>query len=350
MLACLALRLGLFISEAGCWMTSLIPPKPFKSLTELAALLPARGMDVPDLAHAERKLGQVGYYRLSGFWFPCRMYALTPSGQVLVSAKTGKPVRGNNFLTGTSFNEVFALYLFDKRLRLLMLDALERIEIFVRSAIAHEVGYQDAMAYLDPAYVNPTQTQDYVDKRGRTRNAWLEWSRRQLDQVNRCQEDHIVWHRLSGKSMPFWVVAEAWDFGTVSKYFEMLRGGLQNKVCARLGVSNAKVLKIWLQELNTLRNRCAHHTRIWNQSQGKPLPLLAEAYFQQLGLTPDARSRLLGLVAVMNFLVKKIGPNSTWIQDVADVMDNKPDLPGCSWAALGVDSGAAFPRTAFGLP
>jgi abortive infection bacteriophage resistance protein len=149
--------------------------------------------------------------------------------------------------------------------------------------------------------------------------------------------------------MPFWVVAEAWDFGTVSKYFEMLKGDLQNKVCARLGVDNAKVLKVWLQELNTLRNRCAHHTRIWNQSTGAPLPLLPVPYFERLSLDVHARTRLLGLVALVDFLVRQIGPNSTWIRDVADVMDTKPDLPGCGWGALGLVAGKGFPRAGFGL-
>jgi abortive infection bacteriophage resistance protein len=348
-LACPALRLGLFTSGVGALMAALLPPKPFMSLPELSALLSARGMAVADSARAERKLGQVGYYRLSGFWFPCRQYALMADGQVLVSAQTGKPIRQDVFLPGTSFEDVFALYLFDKRLRLLMLDALERIEVFVRSAIAHEVGYHDALAYQDSRYMNPKQTRSYVDKRGVTRNPWTEWTKRQQDQVNRCQEDHIVWHRQSGKSMPFWVVAEAWDFGTVSKYFEMLKGDLQNKVCARLGVDNAKVLKVWLQELNTLRNRCAHHTRIWNQSTGAPLPLLPVPYFERLSLDVHARTRLLGLVALVDFLVRQIGPNSTWIRDVADVMDTKPDLPGCGWGALGLVAGKGFPRAGFGL-
>lgn len=330
-------------------MAALHPPKPFKSLPELVALLSTRGMAMSDAARTERKLGQVGYYRLSGYWFPCRAYVLADDGQVQISPLTGKPLRQESFLSGTNFDDVFALYLFDKRLRLLMLDALERIEVFVRSAIAHEVGYHDAMAYQDPAYINPVQLRSYVDKRGVTRNSWVEWCRRQQQQVDRCQEDHIESHRQAGKAMPFWVVAEAWDFGTVSKYFEMLKGSFQNRVCARLGVSNAKVLRVWLQELNTLRNRCAHHTRIWNQSLGKPLPVLPEPFFLTLALEPEARARLMGLVAVVEFLVRKIGPNSTWISNVADVIDSKPDLPGCDWSALGI-AGKSFPRAAFGLP
>ena len=49
------------------------PPKPFRSYSERVDLLSARGMDVgPDPQRAVRKLSQIGYYRLSGFWYPCR--------------------------------------------------------------------------------------------------------------------------------------------------------------------------------------------------------------------------------------------------------------------------------------
>lgn len=53
-------------------MTTLQPPKPFKTYTELVALMRQRGMQIDDLARAERKLMQIGYYRLSGYWYVCR--------------------------------------------------------------------------------------------------------------------------------------------------------------------------------------------------------------------------------------------------------------------------------------
>lgn len=317
-------------------MPALLPPKPHKSVPELVQLIHSRGMQIEDVARAERKLAQVGYYRLSGFWFPCRQYLIGDGGQVAVSAQACKPVRAEAMLAGTSFDKVFELYLFDKRLRLLMLDALERVEIYVRTALAHELGYHNPLAYEDVGFIRPEQARDYTDKQGKRRNAWAEWTRRQQDQLSRCQEDHVLSHRHKGRAIPIWVAVEAWDFGTVSKYYELLKGRWQNKVCERLGVSNAKVLRNWLQELNTLRNRCAHHTRIWNQSLGKPVPVLAEPFFDALALDDNARSRLFGLVAVLGYLLRQIGPSSQWLAQVADVLGTKPDLPGCGWHALGV--------------
>lgn len=331
-------------------MKQLAPPKPFRSYGDLAKLLTSRGMEIADPLRAERKLAQVGYYRLSGFWFPAREFVWDERGHVTLCNITQKPLRLNTFITGTSFDSVFSLYLFDKKLRQLMLDAIERIEIHVRSIIAHEIGYHDPLAYQDPRFINPKQTADWQDRNGKRRNTWNEWKARQTDLINRSREDCIEWHRQNHKAMPFWVVVEAWDFGVLSKYFEILKRGHQNRIAARLCISNPKILKEWLQEINTLRNRSAHHSRIWNQVTSNPIPVLpTEAYFRDLALDQNALSRLYGLISVMWFLLRQIGPSSKWLHQVADVIDAKPDLPGCPFASLGLPSENGFPRKLFNI-
>lgn len=307
-------------------------------------------MEVAAPQRAERKLAQVGYYRLSGFWFPAREFVRDQHGQVTLCSVTQKPLRQDAFMAGASFDSAFNLYLFDKKLRQLMLDAIERIEIHMRSIVAHEVGYHNPLAYLDPSFINPKQTTNWQDRRGKQRNTWNEWQTRQTEQINRSREDCIEWHRQNQKAMPFWVVVEAWDFGILSKYFEILKGSHQNRIAARLGVHNAKVLKDWLQEINTLRNRSAHHTRIWNQVASNPVPVLpTDAYFQGLALDQNALSRLYGLISVIWFLLRQIGPGSQWLHQVANVIDTKPDLPGCLFASLGIPSENGFPRQLFGI-
>ena len=103
-------------------MHSLAPPKPYKNYKELVEILEARGMIIPDGKRAERKLSQIGYYRLSGFWYPCREFSNTPNGDI---------IRKDSFQRNINFNDIIKLYLFDKNLRLLMLDAIERIEIHI---------------------------------------------------------------------------------------------------------------------------------------------------------------------------------------------------------------------------
>jgi abortive infection bacteriophage resistance protein len=63
------------------------------------------------------------------------------------SAQAQRPVRRDTFVAGSRFEDVVRLYVFDKKLRLLALDALERIEMAVRVDVAHLLGKRDACAH-----------------------------------------------------------------------------------------------------------------------------------------------------------------------------------------------------------
>lgn len=80
----------------------LAPPKPFRSHSDLCALLTSRGMQIADVPRAERKLSQVGYYRLSGYWYPCREFVRNAHGDVVLCAVSKKPLRQNTFTPDTS--------------------------------------------------------------------------------------------------------------------------------------------------------------------------------------------------------------------------------------------------------
>ncbi|MCD4742897.1 MAG: Abi family protein [Desulfobacteraceae bacterium] len=313
----------------------LSPPKPHRSYSDLVNLLEKRGMIIPDKERAERKLSQIGYYRLSGFWYPCRKIKIDNNGKYIVNSTTRKPEREEYFQDNTNFNDIIKLYLFDKKLRLLMLDAIERIEIHVRSVIAHEVGVNDPLAYQKSDYIRPNEFKIWVDKNGKNRNNWTDWEKQQNKLIERSREDCIQWHLKEKKTIPFWVAVEAWDFGTTSRYFALLKGKYQNNISKRLSVSNTKALRTWLQEINTLRNRCAHHTRIWNQSFNNPLLILNDQFFNKLNLSRNARKRNFGMICILWFLVKRIGPSSDWLNSVIRIINSKPSIDSCPNTAMG---------------
>jgi abortive infection bacteriophage resistance protein len=88
----------------------------------------------PDRNQAANWLRRVGYYRLSGYWYPFRQRG--DDGRVL-----------ETFRPGTNLDHAFNLYVFDKRLRLLMLDAIERVEVGLRVDIAILIGKGDPWAH-----------------------------------------------------------------------------------------------------------------------------------------------------------------------------------------------------------
>lgn len=319
-------------------------PKPHQTYSQLVTRLESRGLIIPDNDRAERKLSQIGYYRLSGFWFPCREVKKDRLGKGLLHPKTKLPIREDKFQDGVDFNKIVSLYLFDKKLRLLMIDAIERVEIHIRSVVAHEMGYHDPLAYKKDGFINPKKLKTYEDKRTKQiRNLWKEWRSKQQNLIARSQEDCIKWHKFTKKVIPFWVAVESWDFGTLSKYYSLLKGKYQRKISLRLGISNEKVLENWLHEINILRNRCAHHSRIWNQSTNNALRVLKIPYFQKLSLNERALKRIFGMICILWFLVKKIGPSSDWLESVSSLINSKPSIDCCPFTAMGFPDNAGFP-------
>lgn len=316
------------------------PVKVHKEYDELIDLLLSRGMDVPDRPHAIKKISQVGYYRLSGFWYPCRIPHITPE-----DIRT----RLDQVRPGTNFRAVYDLYLFDKKLRLLMMNALERIEVYVRSVIAHEIGKISPLGYLDDSLINPKHLKPRPRGRCSAREDWLT---KHSNEISKSREDFIKWHEGKYEGLPFWVAIEVWDFGLMSKYYAMLKDSYRNKILSRLGIAagNGAIFQNWLSAMNVLRNRCAHHSRIWNKvNEPKIMPLPNHAYFQSLNMNSDAYGRVYGMIAVLWLLVKEIGPGSNWIRHVADLIDTKPHLPGCNLTAMGFPNNDGFPRALFGI-
>lgn len=331
---------------------SQLPPKPFKTYPELVELLRSRGMEISDPERAQRKLSQIGYYRLSGFWYSCREIDIDPLGKPVLDQARGKPIRLDSFMPGTSLEGVLELYLFDKRLRLSILDAIERIEVHLRTVIAHELGRIDPMAHEKDSFVNPRDLRDYPNKKtGKVQNNWKHWQAEHDKHLTRCSEDCILWHKQNSKSMPFWVVVEAWSLGLASRYYGLLKGRHQQSVCRRFGIDNPSVLGGWLRGINDFRNRCAHHSRIWNYACKNPLPTLpGDSFMEHWINAPAAMQRLYGMAVVIARLMTTIGPNSSWFREFAVLIDSKPRLPGCDFTALGLPDSEGFPLHLFTDP
>ena len=246
------------------------PLKPWLSYAAQLAQLRARGLQVQDDSAALNYVARLGYYRLSGYWYPMRAVALQ------ASAQQGRAVRSDRFVPGSRFQNVVQLYVFDKKLRLLALDALERIEMAVRVDVAHVLGQRDPLAHLKPTHLHGNFTKKVMAKgpgAGKTlHQLWLE-KFQQLQAQARKQplvEHHL---RVYG-ALPVWAAVEVWDFGLLSKLFAGMQHADQQTIAHRYGVADGKALGQWLRSLNMIRNVAAHHSRLWNLNvlELSPLP------------------------------------------------------------------------------
>lgn len=226
-----------------------------------ADLLIARGL-VADRDELIQRFKNVGYYRLSAYWHPFRLR--DDMGNILPS-----------LTPGTTLEKVWLHYRFDRELRLLILDAIERIEIALRSHLAyrHTEG-KSPFDYASSAYFPCWK--DYLlkwervkikkDKRGNILLRGIEYLDHFFIKYGDCHDYPPLWMSIALAEMGF--VAYFYDYSP--KYIR--------KAIASEWKLKSSTLSSWLHALNILRNDCAHHARVWNKLyHSKPhLPTYSE--------------------------------------------------------------------------
>uniref|UniRef100_UPI00403DD140 Abi family protein n=1 Tax=Pasteurella multocida TaxID=747 RepID=UPI00403DD140 len=300
--------------------------KPHKEYAELVDILLTRKMVVEDISYAKRKLSQVGYYRLSGFWFTSRRTAIVTENGIRQSQFI------DEFLPNTSFNEVYKLYLFDKKLRLLLLDIIERLEVNIRSVMAHELGRIDPLAYKNKDFIK----KDSPKVRRNYGNVWLP---KLQDEIKRNKAEFIIYHRENDKEIPFWVIVEIWDFGTLSKYYSFLKGNNQKKISKKFGIDHVTFEK-WLHEINILRNLCAHHSRVWNKDfNAITLPNT------RVETNERTSQRVFSRILILWYLIQQTdSKNYKWLEKLKDLIDTDfPDVPNAKLEFMGLGEYTTLP-------
>lgn len=280
--------------------------KPYLPVADQLALIKSRGMIISDDALAESYLNKIGYYRLSGYWYPYRD-----------STQAGGATKVlDQFRAGTKFSEIVDLYVFDKKLRLVFLDIIERIEIALRVQITLQLGKQGADAHRNAKALHPTFLRRMNHKTGQSLHA--EWLARNDEGFERSKEEFAKHFKTKyvGEIPPIWIVAELWDFGTMSFLYSAMQKSDQIAVAKTFNVPSFDVTETWLRAINVARNICAHHSRLWNKPSVVQPKWPSAAEIPDLGHivgNTNAQTRVYGLACLCAHLLKSINPNSTWM-------------------------------------
>ncbi|WP_424196607.1 Abi family protein (plasmid) [Ampullimonas aquatilis] len=308
--------------------------KPWKSYEDQLNQLLGRGMVVDDHARALDYLERIGYYRLSGYWYAFRERS---EPVCLLDEHSHKPKKVREgrivldaFQEGATFQNAVDLYVFDKQLRLLVMDALERIEVALRVDVSHSLGRLDPFAYLKPELFH-TEFGSKLDKdSGVTRHH--EWLGKHAQLISRSKEEFVRHNRAKyGLPLAIWVACEVWDFGTLSTLFNGMQEKEQDKIANQYCVSNGRVFATWLRSLNYLRNVCAHHSRLWNRNiiDQPKLPSSVSAKMEWIKPFEDdthARARCFLLLNITKHLLGVLNPRSSWSDRLKAHLMTFPDL------------------------
>jgi len=318
--------------------------KPFVSLPDQLALLKSRGLHVADDNAALECLHRNGYYRLSAFWYPFRIIVpqLDSRGKQLRD-KHEKPLqkRSDQFLPGSTFENARDLYVFDKIFKMLLLDAIERVEIAVRADISLTLGALDKFAHLNPAFFRPSFITG-VNTRGKTK--YDDWLDKYEQAVQRSRDEFVQHHKKkygSQSPLPIWIATELWDFGQLSHFYSGMKTSHCISIATRFAIPDWRLMESWLRSLNYVRNIIAHHGRLWNnalviQPAVPPQGLISD--FDVLLSNPILNTRIYFVCCILCHFSKVVNPQSTWPQQLKTLINNFPTMPHVSIQDMGFPS------------
>lgn len=247
-----------------------------------------KGLKIDDEPFASQFLKFVNYHRLSAYCVPFEN-------------------NKKKFYSGITFETIAATYDFDRELRLVMLDAIERIEVAIRSVL---VTYMSQEYNDDYWYGNMTLFQKHYKYD------------ELMDKVRRIKEDHEKESGCNIANLPCWTALEGLSFGDLSKMFSHLKKvSDQKKISAYFDVQHEN-MESWLKSIAYIRNICAHHQRLWNRVLVIYKPSKVKSNSLPKNIIIDNDDRFYARMFITQVFMKIILPNSTWHIKLRDTINN----------------------------
>ena len=281
--------------------------KPPISIPDQAQLLLARGLHCDNRQRMESYLSNIGFYRLSAYFLPFEK----PS--------TNGDSRNHQFLPGTTFEQVLSLYVLDRKLRLLIMEVLERIEVAVRTRWASGM----AMRHGSHVYMNAIQFKDLAEH---TTNL----AKLSADLLS-SKETFVIHYRNKYDDPalpPIWAVVETMTLGSMSRWIASTRdNSVKIDIARALGMPTISLLEQVLHVLTPVRNICAHHSRLWNRRFTMRLPnigSLQSQFITETIVTPNGvtniqlSQELYNFLVVIQHLILNINPGTSWGERLAE--------------------------------
>lgn len=275
--------------------------KPSLSPDEHYSLLLSRGLEIPDRERFNRYLNHISYYRLTGYMYPFQ-----------VSDGSHK------FKEMVSFDTVLNHYLFDKKLRFLILDAIERIEISIRSNLNNTLSLAfGPYWYLQSDLFNNAVLHQEV----------LDYLKKYCKDASETFIKSFYKKYTEPELPPSWMVIETLTFGKLASVYENLKDNEQKKQIAASYKVVVPILESWLKSINFIRNCCAHHSRLWNRRIPlKPtIPRRKNNRFLEL-IDDETDKRLYGILSCILYLIDQISPGSSFKIRLKSLLEEFPEV------------------------
>ena len=264
------------------------------TLGEQIELLKLKGISFEDDAFARRVLTHVNYHRLQAYCFPF---------EIVGRENIGKS--SHSLISSKSFKNVFKLYTFDRSLRLLLLEAIEIIEIALRAHFVQVL----VEKYGSHAYLKP----DIFYRQDIHANCIASLDK----QLLRTNEALVNNYRAAYKKPPYppiWVAIELLTLGGLSRWLENNKKRQDRQAVAQKLNLDEVVARSFSHHLTHVRNICAHHGRIWNRkfTLTMRLPSNPVSLSSQFNKNSFDQRKVFNTLVILCWCVKTIDPETTW--------------------------------------
>jgi len=272
--------------------------KPSLSISQQIARLKQRGLLFNNEQNATHYLSNISYYRLRAYTYPFQ--------------DNSNP--DHTFIKKVSFENIIDLYVFDRRLRLLVLNAIEKIEIAIRTKIIYEFSltngshwHENANMYRNTYHFNKNINSLY-------------------EEVDRSSESFIKHYKNTYSTPvypPAWMSLEVISLGLLSKLYSNLKLGTEKKKVAKeFGLPNPFILESWIHAFASLRNICAHHSRLWNRRFAIVPKIPKNTKYKFIDNKNIYDNKLYTQLCNINYIFRIISPDSDFVTDLKTLLNS----------------------------
>ncbi|MCK9871335.1 Abi family protein [Nocardiopsis dassonvillei] len=311
--------------------------KPWLSIDGQIDRLAEYGVEIEDRDRASSVLQAVGYYRLTGYLYPFRESEkhVDDEGRTQIHVLS-------DYTAGTTLRHAEEIIDFDRRLRMLVMDGVERIEVAVRMRIGYVLGRRSPFAYEDPTCFTDTFTAEGTDAQCPALSKHERWLQRVHERKASSDEQFVEHFREKyDDRMPVWALTEILELGHLSVLYRGMHQQYAEEIALAFGVPTKKIMTSWLASLNYVRNVAAHHSRLFNRKlQNAPsrpragqIPLLDHLRNEE---TAKAIYGTYNALAVIAYLLPAIDPGADWAEQLAALLQEFPASHALTIESMGV--------------
>lgn len=271
--------------------------KPPKTPEEHCGILMERGLIIHDQERAKKYLKTVGYFRLTGYMFH-------------LQSKDGK----HEFKKDTTFEDIIRLYHFDKKLRTIISEYLERIEICLRAKLTDKYSIQFGFFW----YSNF----DHFEDRGifdTINEEIIESFANQKEPYLKQFSNKYIEERIPPSNMAL----ETLSLGKLARLYKALKNQHGKAEIAQEFNLPTNVLTSWFIYLANVRNICAHHSRLWNKKVTVDRPLFPQREkYKFLGENfADSNTTLYGIISIIDRLLASFNPQNSFTTRIENLIN-----------------------------